>query len=1253
MPPTLGAFRDWTRRYLGAASPGTRAALESEGVALATARRATMLDLIRTGPAQALADTVPMAVRQQLPAGVLAQLEQRVSGQGEVALGGILPAPGAQRVAPTSRRALIGEASFTAFTYGRRASQLTKLDTSLHGIALDGQLALHESPLRVLDPGEMPAMTPGAHCPVSRAAIEPPPPGTAANLGTLNIVEADGRIIELCTTTDDMVETLEQRLIAAESRPSPYVAAGAIETPTETIPAPDLAPNAWTTGPKKVLVIRVDFSDVPGGSVDAAEGQSVMDLVVKPFFENSSYGQTTLVTTVTPKLYRLPQTGASYATTYNLGGLHQDARKLAGADYDVASFDRVIVAFPDLGAGRIAKSQFTFSGWGDFAGAYIWINGQFTLRELAHELGHTYGLMHANLWEASDGNPVSASGRTWEYFDPFAVMGGGTTDARFDFDPWEKNLLGWMPDSAVLDVKSSGTYRVYRYDHPGAAALGQPLALRIFRDGLRWYWIGLRQNFAANASLSSGAYVIWGFANRQQSQLLDLGGSPLYTKPYAPDPTAALGLKVGTTFSDPDSGISIKAVGVGGNAPASYIDIAVTLPPGNRQSGLTAWGRDYTAFYDPTTGNLTAPVPETCVPANAGKVIAVTGGAAHALALRTDQTVVAWGNDASGQIAIPNDLGPVAGIAATRDTSGVVTTDGHVRIWGGAVNSLASRASVLSGVRQLALGQGSSGDAYALALKTDGTVVSWGNIGPYAGTLNQVVAVAAGNQEAYALKSDGTVVHWGVSYAGVPFPDDLSGVIAIAAPPSGYHGLALKADGTVVAWGNNTYGQATPPAGLHDVIAIAAGDYHSLALKSDGTVVGWGYDVNGETNVPGGLPGVSVIGAGAASSFAAFGATLYFTKNPASQTVPPGQSVSFTAQAAGSDALTYQWRLNGAAIAGATSPTLTLAAVAAGNSGMYDVVTSDGTRSVVSAGALLTVATPATIPDPPVTQPTVPTNPPVALTPARLVNLSVLTSLQTPGDSFMVGYVVAGPDPANNDVLLLRAVGPSLGVAPFNLPGVLADPRINFFQNSLNSGTVASWNGNPEYIRAFAQVGAFPLNSPAYLDAVTLHASAPAVYALQIMSATRNTGQVLAEIYEANPAGVATPTSHLVNLSVLKNVGASLTAGFVIGGEAPMKVLVRAVGPTLANAPFNVTGTMADPKIEVFDNTGKSIGKNDNWGGGADLATVFSNVGAFALPANSKDAAIVLTLAPGAYTAVVTPASGATGTAIVEVYVAP
>ena len=131
-------------------------------------------------------------------------------------------------------------------------------------------------------------------------------------------------------------------------------------------------------------------------------------------------------------------------------------------------------------------------------------------------------------------------------------------------------------------------------------------------------------------------------------------------------------------------------------------------------------------------------------------------------------------------------------------------------------------------------------------------------------------------------------------------------------------------------------------------------------------------------------------------------------------------------------------------------------------------------------------------------------------------------------------------------------------------------------------------------------------------------------------------------------SNVPQPGPPLINISTRATLAANqiLNAGFVVGGTVPRRVLVRAVGPTLGTA-FGVPGSMADPSLTIFRGQ-TQIGTNNDWGGGAALTSVFTSVGAFALPVASLDAAVVLTLTPGSYTAQVR-GTGA-GDVIVEVY---
>ncbi|HRJ08826.1 MAG TPA: choice-of-anchor D domain-containing protein [Prosthecobacter sp.] len=219
--------------------------------------------------------------------------------------------------------------------------------------------------------------------------------------------------------------------------------------------------------------------------------------------------------------------------------------------------------------------------------------------------------------------------------------------------------------------------------------------------------------------------------------------------------------------------------------------------------------------------------------------------------------VVAWGNNSSGQTNVPAGLNDVTAIAA--------------------------------------------GNAHTVALKADGTLLSWGlNISGQPAGLNNVIAISAGAEHTVALKSDGTVTAWGFNGSGqTTVPAGLSNVTAIA---TGWdHNLALKSDGTVVAWGNNSHGQRVVPAGLSGVVAVAAGWKHSVALKSDGTVVAWGYNVDGQTNVPAGLNGVTAIATRGNHTLAlkSDGTVVAWGSNSEGQTTVPAGLAGVTTIAAG------------------------------------------------------------------------------------------------------------------------------------------------------------------------------------------------------------------------------------------------------------------------------------------------------------------------------------------------------------------
>jgi hypothetical protein len=157
---------------------------------------------------------------------------------------------------------------------------------------------------------------------------------------------------------------------------------------------------------------------------------------------------------------------------------------------------------------------------------------------------------------------------------------------------------------------------------------------------------------------------------------------------------------------------------------------------------------------------------------------------------------------------------------------------------------------------------------------------------------------------------------------------------------------------------------------------------------------------------------------------------------------------------------------------------------------------------------------------------------------------------------------------------------------------------------------------------------------------------------VEVSAAGNGTGAILAEIYDATPAADFTAaTPRLVNMSVLKPLGGGFSLGFVVAGTAPKSVLIRAIGPTLQTL-FGVADAVGDPRLALH--RGPSVlATNDNWGGTAAFSSAFTSVGAFALPGDSRDAAVIYSVLPGNHTIAVSDGGGADGRILVEVYELP
>lgn len=330
------------------------------------------------------------------------------------------------------------------------------------------------------------------------------------------------------------------------------------------------------------------------------------------------------------------------------------------------------------------------------------------------------------------------------------------------------------------------------------------------------------------------------------------------------------------------------------------------------------------------------------------------------------------------------------------------------------------------------------------------------------------------------------------------------------------------------------------------------------------------------------------------------------------------------------DHLTYAWQHDGVAVEGVNASTLRLAGVTTAQAGTYRAVVTNASGRAESAPATLTVAAADPV--------------------ARLVNLSARASARADDETLITGFVIGGGQPSAGLPVLLRGVGPSL--VDYGVEGVLADPTAALFIDGMRAAGCSDWRGDPALQAAAQCAGAAPIGGLS-ADAVLQRVLPAGRYTMHVTSSLPDRdGVALAECFDAS-GGAAAGSPRLVNLSARARAGAgdqALIGGFVIAGRGSLRVLVRGIGPALRDS--NVSGVLGDPELRLFK-AGVEIAHNDDWAGRAELAQAFAEVGAFALPSDSKDAALLVTLPAGIYTAHVTGKSDTAGVALVEVYALP
>lgn len=262
-----------------------------------------------------------------------------------------------------------------------------------------------------------------------------------------------------------------------------------------------------------------------------------------------------------------------------------------------------------------------------------------------------------------------------------------------------------------------------------------------------------------------------------------------------------------------------------------------------------------------------------------------------------------------------------------------------------------------------------------------------------------------------------------------------------------------------------------------------------------------------------------------------------------------------------------------------------------------------------------------------------PTPPPTS-NPTRLANISTRMRVGLNDELLIGGFIIKGSQPKK---LLLRATGPSLSAG--GVAGAMQDPFLELHDSS--GGVIAQnddWKSSPQG-GAIAATGVPPTEDA---EAAMIATLAPGNYTAVVRGRDNTQGIALVEGYELD-----TPTTRLVNLSTRGRIGTGdevLIGGLIVQGATGKKVIVRALGPSLAGS---VTGALGDPVLEMYNSAGQLLASNDNWSTSPQQAEIVAST---MQPARSAESAIVTTLAPGSYTAIVRGANNSSGVGLVEVY---
>lgn len=356
---------------------------------------------------------------------------------------------------------------------------------------------------------------------------------------------------------------------------------------------------------------------------------------------------------------------------------------------------------------------------------------------------------------------------------------------------------------------------------------------------------------------------------------------------------------------------------------------------------------------------------------------------------------------------------------------------------------------------------------------------------------------------------------------------------------------------------------------------------------------------------------------------------------PTSVSVDAGGTATLSVAASGNPPPTYQWYFNGVAISGATDSTLTLSNVLKAQGGSYTVVITSGSAKLTSNAATLSVVS------------------------SQLVNISTRALGGTGNNVTIGGFVVSGTTPKH---YLIRAVGPTLTTQGIGESEVMVDPMVEL-HDALHGNTIIGTDDNwgdatnaDDIVSVGRQIGATAFAAGDTTSSALLLTLNPGIYTFVAQGKANTTGVVLIEVYDADTSDNGTSLVNISSRARASTGNGVAIGGFVVNGNVPKHLLVRAVGPTLTTQGIKDTEVLLDPTIEVHDalHGNAIIATNDNWGdnsNASDIVATGARIGAtpFAVT-DTTSSALLLTVQPGVYSFVANGKGGTSGIVLVEVY---